>query len=63
MKERLSSLATLAGYLAAILFVAAVAGRFYGEKPFIGINAMNVFLCGIGVAVWAIWARLESKSG
>jgi hypothetical protein len=61
MKDRLASLATIAGYLGAVLFVIALVGRFYGENSFLGFKAMNVFMSGIGVITWGIWARLESK--
>jgi hypothetical protein len=63
MKQRLATMGTLAGYLGAVILVAAVVGRFYGDRPFIGIKAMNVYLAGVGVIVWGIWARLESRPG
>ena len=49
--------------LAALFFLIAIGGRFYGERAFLGFKAMNVFFFGMGLAIWAIWARLESKSG
>jgi len=61
MKDRLATLATVAGYLGAALFVIALVGRFYGERSFLGFKAMNVFLSGVGVITWGIWARLESR--
>lgn len=61
MKARLALLSMLAGYLGLVLFAAAVVGRFYGEKPILGLNATNLFLVGIGVTVWGIWARLVSR--
>lgn len=62
MQSNLAKAATLAGYVGLLVLIAGVAGRFYGEKPFLGIKAMNVYLVGVGVIVWAIWARLESRN-
>lgn len=61
MQSNLAKAATLAGYIGLVALLAGVAGRFYGEKPFLGIKAMNVYLAGVGLIVWAIWARLESR--
>lgn len=61
MKARLASLSILAGYLGLILYAIAVVGRFYGERPVLGMNATNLFLVGIGVTVWGIWARMVSR--
>lgn len=62
MQSNLAKAATLAGYVGLLVLIVSVAGRFYGEKPFLGIKAMNVYLVGVGVIVWAIWARLESRN-
>lgn len=63
MREKLGPLGTYAGYLGMLICLAAVIGRFYGERPILGFNASNLFVIGVGVMVWACWAKLESGQG
>lgn len=61
MSQKLSTLGTYAGYLGLLLFVVAIAGRFYGGKTFMGFQAINIFIVGVGALVWACWAKLEAR--
>ncbi len=48
-----------AGYLGVVICLAAVAGRFYGSKEFLGFQAINVFIVGVGLLAFGAWAKLE----
>ena len=61
MKATLSKLGTISGVVGILICLAAVAGRFYGEKMFLGFQAINVFIVGIAFLVIACWLKLEAK--
>ena len=62
MNKCLDKFGTIGGYLGAIVCIASVIGRFWGHPTFIGFNATGVLICGIGLGVFACWAKLESSS-
>jgi len=51
-----------AGYLGVVVCVAAVAGRFYGSKEFLGFQAINVFIVGVAFLAFGTWAKLEATA-
>lgn len=61
MKTTLNKLGTISGVLGILICLAAVAGRFYGEKAFLGFQAINVFIVGIAFLALACWIKLEAK--
>jgi hypothetical protein len=50
------------GILGILICLAASAGRFYGAKQFLGFQAINIFIVGVGLLVTACWARLEADA-
>ena len=61
MNTMLNKLGTISGVLGILICLAAVAGRFYGEKAFLGFQAINIFIVGIAFLVIACWVKLEVK--
>ncbi len=59
--ENLASVATASGALGVVICLLASAGRFYGEKEFVGFQAINIFIVGVGLMVLACWLKLEAK--
>ena len=62
MKGFLNKSGTYAGYVGAIICILAVAGRFYGGPELFGFNATAILINGIGLGVFACWAKLEAGS-
>ena len=60
--EQLGRLTPFVGVLGILICLAASAGRFYGAKEFMGFQAMNIFIVGVGLLVTACWARLEANA-
>jgi hypothetical protein len=60
--QKLGRLALMLGVLGIVLCLAAAAGRFVGTKEFLGFQAINIFIVGIGLQVTACWARLEANA-
>jgi len=61
MKSTLNKLGTVSGIVGILICLVAVAGRFYGEKVFLGFQAINVFIVGIAFLVIACWVKLEAR--
>ena len=60
--DQLGKLTPYIGALGILICLAASAGRFYGAKEFLGFQAINIFIVGVGLLVVACWARLEAGS-
>ncbi len=48
--------------LGILICLAASAGRFYGAKEFMGFQAINIFIVGVGLLVTACWMKLDSQT-
>ena len=59
--ELLGKVSSLSGVLGLVVCLVAVFGRFYGQKPFLGFQSINIFIVGIGLIVLASWLKLEAK--
>ena len=62
MKKCLDKAGTIGGYVGAIICVGAVFGRFYSLVTIQGYNAKSILICGIGIGVFACWAKLQAAS-
>jgi len=58
----LSRFSTLFALLGILICLAASAGRFYGAKEFMGFQAINIFIVGVGLLVTACWMKLDSQT-
>ena len=63
MREKLGKLGTYVAFLGMVVCLAAIVGRFYGNRPVLGFQAVNLFVVGVGMLVWACWAKLEAHEG
>jgi hypothetical protein len=62
MKKCLGKIGTIGGYVGAIVCIVAVIGRFHSLVTIQGYNAKSILICGIGIGVFACWAKLEAAS-
>ena len=61
MKSFISGLGTVAGLLGVLFCIAALAGRFYGDPAFLGYKALSIFHVGVGLMVFACFAKLQTR--
>lgn len=60
--KQLARFSSAFGGIGLLVCLAASAGRFYGTKQFMGFQAVNIFIVGVGLLVTACWLRLESSA-
>ena len=60
MKDLLGPLGTTSGALGVLISLAAVAGRFYGGREFLGFQAISILIVGMAFMIFACFLRLEA---
>jgi len=49
------------GVLGIVVCLLGIVGRFYGESTFLGFQAINIFILGIGLMVLGCFAKLSGR--